>query len=99
MANIPLTRAELLRNIQERVEIAKEAGCDLVMLETWEAAWLVVPALMAVEADADGTGEIAFNFENADVTRPHEVNAVRIASAADYIRGLDCEGATEEYQT
>ena len=97
-SNIPKSRAELLRNIQQRVEWAKDEGSELIMLETWEAAWLVIPMLMSVEADADGTGEIVpFIPDNANSEITKRNTPIRITTAEHFIKSLDCNAATEEY--
>lgn len=96
--NIPQTRAELLRNIQARIEWAKEEGSELIMLETWEAAWLFVPMLMSVEADADGTGEIVPLIPNNTHNVLTQRNTpIRITNAEHFIQSVGCDEATEEY--
>lgn len=92
----PETRLELLDNLNERFEITKEAGSELMLVELWEMAWLLKPELarLAIE-DANGTAQLQrVDLPTAAAKR---VN-VRIVGPEDYIEGLDCNGATEPYK-
>lgn len=97
MSNLPQTRLELLRSIEKRLTEAKTAGCEFLILEIWEASWLLIPTLMALESEEEGTGEIVPlipNHANDDLTKRN--TPIQITTVENYLRTLDCEAATQE---
>lgn len=88
----PQTRAELIVSLKERLERGKEKGEELFFMESWEAAWVIIPeaARLAV-VDTNGTAQlVAFDFE---ATERNEV--VRI-TAEGFVYRLGCEDVTSE---
>lgn len=89
----PQTRAELIVSLKERLEVAKEAGSELFMLETWEAAWVIMPEAARLAAvDTNGTAQlVAFDFEATERNEP-----ARITGPEGFVMRLNCEDVTSE---
>jgi len=89
----PQTRAELIISLKERLEVAKEAGSELFMLETWEAAWIIIPEAARLAAvDTNGTAQlVGYDFEATERNAP-----ARITGPEGFVYRLGCEGDTQE---
>lgn len=92
--NQPVNRLELMDRLYERLERAKAAEDEMMFLETWEVAWLLIPSMNSAAVDPDGTAQIAFNMAVEDNTQRHV--PIQIMTAENYIRSLDCNAATQE---
>lgn len=85
----PENRFEVIDSLYEQLQAAKELNAELIFVETWQLAWLLIPERNAV--DPLGTGEIAFNVE-VEATQRH---AVQVRSIEDYLVRVDCNSETE----
>lgn len=88
----PETRFEVIDSLYEQLQLAKEQNAEMVFVETWQLAWLLIPERNAV--DPLSTGEIAFNVE-IEATQRH---VVQVRSIEDYLVRVDCDEATEPYK-
>mgnify|MGYP006921333676 CR=1 FL=1 len=89
----PQTRAELIVSLKERLERGKEKGEELFFMESWEAAWVIIPEAARLAAvDTNGTAQlVGYDFE---ATERNEV--VRITGPEGFVYRLGCEDVTSE---
>lgn len=89
----PVNRLELIDRLWERLQLAKDNGNEIVMVEAWELSWVLAP-MKLLPPQANDTAALAFNVE-IEATQRH---AVQVRHVEDYLVRIDVNAETQPYR-